>query len=145
MNSQGHILYITRVVEFSAAHRLFREDLTEDQNRDLFGPCANPNGHGHNYVLEATFKGTQDKETQMIVPFSALRRLLEELVVVPMDHRNLNCDVPFLTGLLPTTENVVTRLWQEISRAIPGAGWSLHKLKLSSTPRNWVEYYGPPQ
>lgn len=145
MQSANNLLYITRVVEFSAAHRLYREDLSQEQNTDLFGPCANANGHGHNYVLEATFKGTMDQGTGMVVHFSSLRRLLDELVVIPMDHKNLNFDVSFLKGVLPSSENVVIRLWQEISRAIPGQGWSLHKLKLAASSRNWVEYFGPNQ
>jgi 6-pyruvoyltetrahydropterin/6-carboxytetrahydropterin synthase len=143
MQTGESILYISRVVEFSAAHRLYREDLSLGQNLDLFGPCANANGHGHNYTLEATFKGTVVKDTGMVVHFSSLRRLLDELVVLPMDHKNLNLDVPFLKGVLPSSENVVVRLWSEISRAIPGQGWSLHKLKLTASPRNWVEYFGP--
>ncbi len=142
-SSPTPLLSITRVVEFSAAHRLYREDLSLEKNLDLFGPCANPNGHGHNYVLEATFLGPVDRDTGMVVHFASLRRLLDELVVGPMDHKNLNFDVPFLSGLLPSSENVVMRLWQEISRAIPGQGWSLHKLKLAASSRNWVEYYGP--
>ncbi len=137
------LLYITRSVEFSAAHRLYREDLSNEENLDLFGPCANANGHGHNYQLEATFKGPVQAGTGMVVHFSSLRRLLDELVVSTMDHKNLNLDVPFLKGVLPSSENVVVKLWSEISRAIPGQGWSLHKLKLTASSRNWVEYYGP--
>jgi 6-pyruvoyltetrahydropterin/6-carboxytetrahydropterin synthase len=143
MSDSGQVLYITRVVEFSAAHRLYREELTQEQNLDLFGPCANANGHGHNYVLEATFKGHMDKETDMVVHFASLRRLLDELVAFPMDHKSLNHDVPFLRGVLPTSENVVLKLWQEISRAITGQTWTLHKLKLAASARNWTEYYGP--
>ncbi len=143
MQGATQLLYITRTVEFSAAHRLHREDLSQEQNQDLFGPCANANGHGHNYVLEATFKGVVDPLTGMVVHFSSLRRLMDELVVRPMDHKNLNFDVPFLAGVLPSSENVILKLWQEISRAIPGQGWSLHKLKLAASARNWVEYFGP--
>jgi 6-pyruvoyltetrahydropterin/6-carboxytetrahydropterin synthase len=143
MHSPANLLYVTRVVEFSAAHKLYREDLDAEANHALFGPCANANGHGHNYVLEATFAGPVEKETGMVVHFASLRRLLDELVVIPMDHKSLNHDVSFLRGVLPSSENVVMRLWSEISRAIPGQGWRLHKLKLASSPRNWVEYFGP--
>src|SRR5690349_12174924 len=96
---------VTKVVEFSAAHRLYREEYAEAKNADLFGPCANPYGHGHNYVLECTFEGERDTESEMVVHFSTLKRMLNELVVAPLDHRHLNHDVDFMKGVLPTSEN----------------------------------------
>jgi len=139
----GTLMFITKQIEFCAAHRLFREDLSEEENRRLFGKCANPFGHGHNYVLEATFSGTPDKTTGMIVHFDSLSRLLEELVFNPMDHRHLNHDVAFLKGELPTSENIVIVLWEKISQTLNGQPFSLYRLKLSSSARNAVEYFGP--
>lgn len=141
--TEASLFYISRVVEFSAAHRLYREDWSETRNRDVFGQCANPFGHGHNYVLEVTLKGPLDPETGMVTHFSTLKKLLHELVVVPLDHRHLNHDVPLLEGILPTSENLVRVLWDELGKAAEGQPWRLHRLRLSSTARNHVEYYGP--
>jgi 6-pyruvoyltetrahydropterin/6-carboxytetrahydropterin synthase len=140
--SQEKIIYLTRVVEFSAAHRLSLPELSDAENLEVFGLCANPNGHGHNYLLEATFKGVQASQTQMVVHYTQLKRLLDEVVVVPLDHRHLNFDVPFLKGVLPTSENIVIKLWEEITGAIRGQTFTLHKLRLQSSSRNWVEYFG---
>lgn len=131
---------VTRVVEFSAAHRLYREDYSETENREAFGACANPFGHGHNYLLECTFGGPLDPETGMVVHFNRLKGLLHELVEAPLDHRHLNLDVPFLKGILPTSENLVAVLWRRLDDATKDQPWRLKKLRLSSTDRNWVEY-----
>ena len=141
---KADLFYISRQVEFSAAHRLYREDWSEAKNRDRFGECANPHGHGHNYLLEVTLKGGVDEETGMVAHFSQVKQLLHELVVAPLDHRHLNYDVPFLEGTLPTSENLVRKLWERIAEASNGEGWSLHRLCLQSTSRNSVEYFGPP-
>ena len=136
------LVYVTKRVEFCAAHRLYREDFSAERNREVFGLCANPNGHGHNYVLEATFAGPIDPEGEMVIHFNSLKRLLEEVVVAPLDHKNLNLDVPFLSGVIPTSENVVVRLWERIEPVIAGQPWRLHRLRLSSSQNNWVEYLG---
>ena len=140
---KGSLLYISRTVEFASAHRLHREDWSEERNRDVFGKCANPYGHGHNYVLEVTVCGEADEETGMLVHFQSLKRLLHEEVVAPLDHRHLNHDVPFLAGVLPTSENLIRILWERLSRHADGQRWRLHRLKLASNPRNAVEYFGP--
>jgi 6-pyruvoyltetrahydropterin/6-carboxytetrahydropterin synthase len=139
------MVYLTRQVEFAAAHRLYREDWSQVKNFDVFGDCSNPYGHGHNYLLEVTVRGVPDEETGMVSHFSGLKKMLHELVTVSMDHRHLNFDVPFLKGVLPTSENIVRLLWTRIDETSRGGGWTLHKLKLSSTARNWVDYYGPEQ
>jgi 6-pyruvoyltetrahydropterin/6-carboxytetrahydropterin synthase len=135
-------LYITREVEFSAAHKLYREELSQEENYDLFQKCANPNGHGHNYLLEATFTGPVDPLTGMIVHFNEVKRLLDEVVIAPLDHRNLNTDVSFLQGVLPTSENVVRALWTQICHTIVNKSYRLYRLRLSSSAHHWVEYYG---
>lgn len=142
MNPKGKF-YITRQLEFAAAHRLYREDLTEAQNLEVFGQCANPFGHGHNYILECTFQGLRQSETGMVVHFERLKRILRELVIVPLDHRNLNHDVPFMKGVLPTSENLIAKLWEILFEATQSEPYQLYKLRLASTARNWVEYYGP--
>jgi 6-pyruvoyltetrahydropterin/6-carboxytetrahydropterin synthase len=133
---------ITRQVEFAAAHRLFRADWSAEKNAEVFGPCANPHGHGHNYLLEATFSGPVDPQTGMVVHFASLKRLLEETVVQPLDHRHLNHDVPFLADVLPSSENIVMRLWDRIQHTLRDEPWQLVKLRLASSARNWVEYRG---
>ena len=143
MSKSEKVLYLTRQVEFSAAHQLYRDDWSPEKNQDLFGKCANPFGHGHNYLLEATFKGAADPDTGMVVHFAALKRLLDEVVMEPLDHRHLNHDVAMLKGLLPTSENLVMRLWDEISRTTQGQPWQLHQLRLHSSSNNWVDYFGP--
>ena len=130
-------------MEFSAAHRLYREELGDQENFDLFGPCSNPYGHGHNYVLEATFEGPLDPHTGMVIHFRELKGRLQELVVAPLDHRHLNLDVAFLRGILPTSENLVRCLWERIAQPAEGRPYRLHRLRLYSTARNWVDYHGP--
>lgn len=138
-------MQVTRVVEFSAAHRLYREEYSEEENREAFGACANPYGHGHNYLLECTFSGPIQPETGMVVHFARLKALLYELVEAPLDHRHMNHDVPFLQGVLPTSENLVAIIWNRLSEAIPDEPFHLVKLKLSSSGKNWVEYSGGPR
>lgn len=135
-------LLITRKLEFSAAHRLYLEDLSDAENFELFGPCSNPFGHGHNYELEVTIKGPIDPKTQMVVHFSTLKKCLHELVVTRLDHRHLNHDVDLFKGVLPTSENIVRLLWDEIEKNTTQFSWKLYRLKLNSTSRNSVEYYG---
>ena len=136
-------LYLTRSVEFAAAHRLYREDWEDAENLRVFGACANPHGHGHNYILEVTVAGCRNPDTGMVTHLHNLNSLLKELVEAPLDHRHLNLDVPFLKGILPTLENLVIVLWERLEAEIPKEAWELSKLKLSSSSRNWVEYYGP--
>ncbi len=138
-------LFITRLVEFSAAHRLYRDDWSPEQNRDIFGACSNPFGHGHNYELEVTVKGYPDPDTGMVVHFQRLKSMLQELVVAPLDHRHLNHDVPFLEGRLPTSETLLLVSWDRLAREIQAASngrAQLYRLRLKSTGRNWAEYYG---
>ena len=136
------LFLISRLVEFSAAHRLYDPSLSEDSNRALFGDCANPHGHGHNYTLEVTFRGPKDQATGMVVHFARLKGLLQE-IVGPLDHRNLNFDVAQLKDTLPTSENIVSMLWDQIASATKGEAYHLYRLRLSSTARNHVEYAGP--
>jgi 6-pyruvoyltetrahydropterin/6-carboxytetrahydropterin synthase len=140
---RDRILSVTRAIEFSAAHRLYREELSERENRELFGACANPYGHGHNYRLEVTVRGALDSRTGMVVHFARLKTVLKELVEVPLDHRHLNHDVEMLRGILPTSENLVCTLWEVLYEAFAGQPFRLEKLVLYSNDRSRVEYGGP--
>lgn len=131
----------TRRVHFSAAHRLFRSDWSEDRNAEVFGDCANPNWHGHNYELDVTVEGPIDPETGFVMDLKVLRDVVESSVIGDVDHKNLNLEVPWLRGVNPTTENLVVEIWRRIVDALP-KGIRLARLVLHETPRNSVEYSG---
>ena len=133
---------VTRSVHFSAAHRLFRPDWSDERNADVFGACANPNWHGHNYELDVTVEGEIDPETGFVFDLKRLRDTLEEAVIRDVDHKNLNVEVAWLKGVNPTTENVVVAMWERIVDFLP-EGVRLARLVLHETPRNSVEYSGP--
>jgi 6-pyruvoyltetrahydropterin/6-carboxytetrahydropterin synthase len=132
---------VTRRVHFSAAHRLGRPDWTQAQNTQVFGDCANENWHGHNYELDVTVAGEVDPATGFVYDLKDLKQLVERLVIGDVDHRNLNLDVPWLTGVNPTTENLVVAMWGQLVDALP-ARVELVRLVLWETPRNYVEYAG---
>ncbi len=132
---------VTRRVHFSAAHRLGREDWDDARNRAVFGLCANPNWHGHNYEMDVTVEGEIDPETGYVLDLKVLRELVEARVVADLDHGNLNVDVPWLSGVNPTTENLVVAIWRRLADAMP-ARVRLTRIVLWETPRNYVEYSG---
>lgn len=130
---------VTRRVHFSAAHRLHNPVLSDEENRRIFGLCNSPNWHGHNYELDVTVQGEPDPVTGYVVDLGILRDRAEE-VVGDLDHRNLNLDVPWLEGLLPSTENLVVAIWNRLAPLVPSG--RLVRLVLWETPRNYVEYTG---
>jgi len=132
---------VTRRVHFSAAHRLHRDDWSDEQNVAVFGLCASPNWHGHNYELDVTVEGEIDAGTGFVYDLKKLRDMVEAEVIVDLDHRNLNLDVGWLEGVIPTTENLVVVIWQRIVRGLPERV-RLARLVLYETPRNYVEYTG---
>jgi 6-pyruvoyltetrahydropterin/6-carboxytetrahydropterin synthase len=132
---------VTRRLHFSAAHRLGREDWSAAENERVFGACANPNWHGHNYELDVTVAGDIDPATGFVYDLKELRDTVEALVIAEVDHRNLNLDVAWLQGLNPTTENLVVAIWHRLHDALP-ASVRLDRLVLWETPRNYVEYTG---
>ena len=132
---------VTRRLHFSAAHKLHREEWSDEQNNAVFGLCASPNWHGHNYELDVTLEGPIDAETGFVHDLKKLRDLVEARVIGDLDHRNLNVDVPWLDGVIPTTENLVVAIWDRLHGAMP-AGVRLARLVLYETPRNYVEYSG---
>ncbi|MBW3655161.1 MAG: 6-carboxytetrahydropterin synthase [Gemmatimonadetes bacterium] len=130
---------VTRRLHFSAAHRLHNPALSDEENRRIFGPCNHPNWHGHNYELDVTVEGQPDPDTGYVVDLGLLRDAAEA-VVAELDHRNLNLDVPWLRGVIPSTENLVVALWHRIAPVVPSG--RLVKLTLWETPRNSAEYSG---
>lgn len=135
------IVRATRRVHFSAAHRIHRPDWPDERNREVFGDCANPNWHGHNYELDVTVEGPVDPETGYVLDLKILRDLLEARVVGDVDHKNLNVEVSWLAGVNPTTENLVVAIWNRMADRLP-TGVRLARLVLHETPRNAVEYTG---
>lgn len=136
------MIYITRKEHFSASHKLFKEGWTDEENEAVFGKCANPNGHGHNYQVYVTIKGEQDKETGFLVNLKIISAIINEFVIDIVDHKNLNVDVDFLQGILPTTENVVKGIWDQLHPEIKKLDCTLHCVKLQETDNNYAEYYG---
>ncbi len=132
---------VTRRAHFSAAHRLFRRDWTDEHNREVFGDCSNPEWHGHNYEVEVTVEGPVDAETGFVIDLKVLRDIIRERVLRDVDHRNLNTEVAWLDGVVPTTENLVVAMWRRLADALP-EGVRLARLVLFETPRNSVEYRG---
>jgi 6-pyruvoyltetrahydropterin/6-carboxytetrahydropterin synthase len=133
--------FLTRVVRFSAGHRYYRPEWSEERNRVVFGPCANPHGHGHNYTLEVTVSGVPDVLTGFAVDLAALDASLHQEVFIPLDHRNLNFAIPeFEEGkLIPTTENLVIWIWRRIVDLLPAR---LVRLRLYEDPSLFVDYFG---
>lgn len=133
-------VYVTREAHFNAAHRLHNPARSDEWNRETFGHCNLPHYHGHNYVLEVTVKGTPDPETGYVIDLAVLKGLMEEHIVRHVDHRNLNVDVAFLDGIMPSTENLVVAFWQRLVPHLPEG--SLHRVRLYETPRNSADYLG---
>jgi 6-pyruvoyltetrahydropterin/6-carboxytetrahydropterin synthase len=132
---------VTRRVHFSAAHRLHREEWSEEKNARVFGACSNPNWHGHNYELDVSVSGPVDPETGFVMDLKELKDRVEQSVVADMDHGNLNLDVPWMKGVIPSTENLVVAIWNRLKDQMP-AGVKLERLVLHETPRHSVEYAG---
>lgn len=130
---------VTRRVHFNAAHRLHNPSLSDAENRKIFGACNNPNYHGHNYELEVSVAGEIDPTTGYVADLGAVKRIVEDLVLSRLDHRNLNVDVPDFERLNPTTENLVVVIWRLLEGRLPG---TLTRLVLWETPRNCVVYEG---
>lgn len=135
-------VYITRREHFNAAHKLWREEWSEQQNYEVFGKCSNKNWHGHNYTIFVTVKGAPSEETGFVIDLKDLSTIIRREVIEPLDHKNLNLDVPFLSGILASTENIVIRIWEQIEEPIRKAGGELSRIRLEETENNFVEYFG---
>ena len=138
------MIYLSRQEHFNAAHKLYNPTWSEERNKEVFGPCANANWHGHNYDLIVTVKGQPDPETGFVVDLKALSTLIREHIIRHVDHKNLNLDVPFMSGKLASTENLAVAFWQILERELPRITTTarLHGIKIYETPRNFVEYFG---
>lgn len=134
-------VYVTRRAHFNAAHRLHNPAKSQAWNESVFGACNHPHWHGHNYVLEVTVAGCPEEDTGYVIDLGILKQIIHEHVVKHVDHRNLNLDVPFLEGTLPSTENLVIAFWNVLEPHITAG--RLHRVRLFETDRNYAEYFGP--
>jgi 6-pyruvoyltetrahydropterin/6-carboxytetrahydropterin synthase len=139
------MVYISKQVHFSAAHKLYNPEWSKEKNEEVFGLCANENWHGHNFELIVTVKGETDPVTGFVMNFKDLKKLIEEFILEKVDHKNLNLDVPFLKGRISSCENLVTSFWEILQPEIAAMSdnrATLHHLKLYETPTSYAEYSG---
>ncbi len=134
------MILITRRETFSASHRLFNPELSEARNLELFDKCANPNGHGHNYVLEVTVAGEPKDETGYVIDMKRLKEIIRREVISRVDHKHLNYDVDFLKGVIPTSENIAKAFWNVLKDKLGDV--RLHSIRLQETENNSVEFKG---
>jgi len=134
------MVYLTRRASFSASHRLWSEQLTDLENYAIYEKCANPNGHGHNYVLEVTVQGEPDPQTGMVLNLTDLKRVINKQVVEWVDHKHLNYDVTWLEGCIPTTEVLVLKFWERLVGSFPAG--MLYEVRLHETENNAASYRG---
>ena len=135
------LVYLTRREIFSACHRLHSKQLSDEENLEIFSKCNNPNGHGHNYVVEVTVKGTVDDATGMVMNITDLKKIIDVSVMKPLDHKNLDKDVPYFHQVVSTTENVAVFIWLQIKDELP-PNVQLDQVKIWETEKNIVVYKG---
>jgi 6-pyruvoyltetrahydropterin/6-carboxytetrahydropterin synthase len=134
-------MLITRRVEFSAAHVCRRPEWSDEANRELYGPAANPHGHGHNFVVEVTLEGEPDPATGMVLDLKRLKEILHREIVEPFDHRFLNAEVPPFDRVVPTAENLAIEIWRRVKPYFNGAV-RLHAVRVYETDDFWAECFG---
>lgn len=136
------MVFITRRERFSAAHRLFNPEWTDDKNASFYGGCANPNWHGHNYELWVTVKGEIKPELGYLVDLKLLGSLIREHITSRLDHKNINLEVDFMKDRMVSTENLAIAIWEELLPHLKAIDVYLHCVKIQETENNFVEYYG---
>ncbi len=136
------MVYITRKEHFNAAHKLWKADWSAEKNLEVFGKCANPNWHGHNYNLFVTVKGNPHPDTGFVVDLKALSTLIKTCIVDQLDHKNMNLDVPFMSGKMASTEILTVEIWKQLENKISSLGCKLHSIRVFETENNSAEYFG---
>jgi 6-pyruvoyltetrahydropterin/6-carboxytetrahydropterin synthase len=134
------MVYLTRKCEFSASHVYHNPDFTPEENRRVFGKCNNPNGHGHNYVLEVTVKGDVAADSGFVMDLKELKEILNREIMEALDHRHLNKEVAEFATEIPTTENIAIWIWRRLEKSLQNA--SLHRVRLFERQDLFVDYYG---
>ena len=134
------MVYLTRKAEFSASHYYHNPEFSAEDNRRIFGKCNNPHGHGHNYTLEVTVKGSVDQRSGFVVDLKELKDIMNKEVIEAVDHRLLNKEVAEFRDRIPTTENLAITIWNWLKPKLNVA--KLHRIRLYETPDLFVDYYG---
>jgi 6-pyruvoyltetrahydropterin/6-carboxytetrahydropterin synthase len=132
--------YVTRREVFCASHLLWNQEFSEAKNIEVYDKCANPNGHGHNYILEVTIAGEIKSDTGYMIDFKKLKHLVRTEIVDKVDHKHLNLDVDFLRNVIPTAENLAVAFWNILEPKITDG--ELYAIRLRETENNVVEYRG---
>lgn len=136
------MVYITRREHFNAAHRLFKETYSDEENLRVFGKCSNPNWHGHNYTLFVTVKGQVNPHTGFVINLKDLSELIRVKILDKIDHKNMNLEVDFMKGRMASTENLAIAIWEELDAGVKHLGAELHAVKIEETENNTAEYFG---
>ncbi len=137
------LAYLTRRERFNAAHRMYRDEWTPEENYTAFGKCANPNYHGHNYEVFVTVKGAVSEAHPYIIDLKMLKTIIREHVIEKLDHKNLNIDVDFMKGKMATTELLCAEIFKQLKAPVEACtGVYLHAVKLTETENNFAEYFG---
>ena len=134
------MVYVTRRERFSAAHRVFKPELSDEENLKIYGQCSNPNWHGHNYILEVVVAGEVDPDTGYLLDLKLLKEIVHKNVIDKVDHKNLNLETDFLKGIIPSAENLTIAIWNQLVNKIPKG--KLFSIKLYETENNYFEYKG---
>ncbi|HEV2494026.1 MAG TPA: 6-carboxytetrahydropterin synthase [Terriglobia bacterium] len=134
------MIYVTRRAEFSASHYYHNPEWSPEENQRVFGKCANPHGHGHNYTVEVTVAGEVDPRTGMVLDLKDLKKILEKEVLDLVDHKFLNKEVPVFASKIPTTENIAVEIWRWLWPKLTFG--KLHRIRLYESPDLYVDYYG---
>lgn len=136
------MIYITRRERFNAAHKVARDEWSDEKNFEVFGKCSNKNWHGHNFDLFVTVKGEVNPETGFVINLKELSDAIKKYVTDKVDHKNLNLDVDFMKGLMTSTENLTIQIWNQLHEPVKKMGGQLHCIKVYESENNFVEYYG---
>jgi 6-pyruvoyltetrahydropterin/6-carboxytetrahydropterin synthase len=137
------MIHITRREHFNAAHRMYRDEWSAEKNLEVFGKCANPNWHGHNYNLFVTVKGHVTHATGYLIDLKELKVIINDYVIEKLDHKNINLDVPFMKGKMASTELLCIEIFNQLKAPIEAyEGVFLHSVRLFETENNSAEYFG---
>ena len=144
INNSLAMVYVSRKEHFNAAHKLYNSSWSVEKNDEVFGACANENWHGHNFELTVTVAGTPNPDTGFVVDLKKLGDLVSRDVISKVDHKNLNIDVDFMQGKMPTIEILIVEFWKILEPAVKKitSYGKLHKLLLTETNKQFAEYYG---
>jgi len=136
------MIYITRREVFNAAHRVYREEWSDEKNLEVFGKCSNPQWHGHNYTLYVTIKGDIQNNLGYVADLKSVSNIIQKCIIEKIDHKNINTEVDFMKDRIASTENIAIAIWEELEKPIRKMGAELHCVKLEETENNFVEYFG---